>query len=147
MGLFYSFKCQKCSKEYSVFLGAGMMYPHQYRDKLSEIATGKYGSSWQELYKNTPFVAINADNVIYVCSACNTWEEGTDITLYAPNDPESISQQRFGEKTVSEWGYVPYVMDSDLKADYHVLKRYYHCCRKCGKRMHKADNKGVANLP
>ena len=70
-----------------------------------------------------------------------------DPTLYAPDNPEQILNQQFGEKTVREWGYVPYVMDYDLKEQYHVIKRIYHKCSHCGKRMHKATNAELETLP
>ena len=146
MGQGYSYTCKKCKCEYSVCPGIGMRYPSVYRDRLAEIAEGEYGPDWQELYNNTPFAAIDAARVVYVCDACDTWEYGTDISLYAPNDPDSIPQKQYGIKTVAEWGYVPYVMKWDLKKEYHILKRYYHRCDKCGKRMHKASLTELQNL-
>ena len=147
MGHGYTYKCDKCHYEYSVYLGIGMRHPVVYIRKLDEIDEGKHGAEWQELYRQTPYAAIDAANVIYICTDCNYWEKGTDITLYAPNDPESIPHKQYGEKTVSEWGYVPYVMDWELKEAYHVLKRYYHRCSRCGKRMHKATDAELRKLP
>ena len=48
--------------------------------------------------------------------------EKKNITLtVSVND---IINKRYGEKTVKEWGYVPYVMPSDLKYDYTFIKSY-----------------------
>ena len=122
MGMGYSYICKKCGHKYSVFPDVGMMYPHVYRQKLAEIAEGAYGTERKNLVEKTSYAAIDAEEIIYICRSCNRWETGTDITLYAPDDPESISKKQYGIKTVEEWGYVPYVTGWDLKEDYHVLK-------------------------
>ena len=139
MGTGYSFKCKKCQYEYNVSLGIGFMYPDVYQTKLKEISSGEYGIERKKLFETTPYAAINAEQVLYICGSCHTWEEGTDVTLYAPNNPENIAKKQYGVKTVEEWGTVPYVMKWDLDKDYHVVMRYYHKCPKCGKRMHKAS--------
>lgn len=147
MGQGYGYKCKKCHYEYSVYLGGGMKYPKEYRKKIEEISTGIYGTERKNLIDKTEYAAIDADRVVYVCSACNNWELGTDVTLYAPNEPEKILKIQYGIKTVEEWGYVPYVTRWELKENYHILKRYYHKCKNCGKRMHKASEKEEINLP
>ncbi len=146
MGRGYSYKCEKCHHEYMVFPGKGMTYPEFYQKKLDEIEQGVYGKDWQEIYKATTYPSIDASRVIYVCSSCNNWDEGFDLTLYAPDDPEYISEKRYGEKTVKEWGYVPYTTADDLKNNYHIVKRYYHKCKTCGQRMHKATEDELQNL-
>ena len=146
MGMGYSYKCKKCGHKYSVFPGVGRMYPKVYRKKLDQIAEGAYGTEWMNLFQKTPYAAINAEEIIYICSSCNRWETGTDITLYVPNDPEIISKNRYGIKTVKKWGDVPYVTSWDLKENYYVLERYYHKCEKCGRRMHKASQTEIQNL-
>ena len=75
-----------------------------------------------------------SEKVLYICDPCKRWEEGLDVTLYAPNDPEAIAKKQFGEKMVEE-------------QEYHVIKRYYHTCKKCGKRMHKASPFKENHLP
>ena len=147
MGKGYVYKCNNCNNEYTAYVGCGMLYPDDYRKKLSEIVGGAYGAKWQSLLKKTELAAINADKVIYVCSTCNRWEEGTDVTLYAPKKPESILHMQYGDKTVEKWGHVPWVTGRDLKENYRILKRYYHKCVKCGKRMHKASDEELWSLP
>ena len=147
MGQGYCYTCKKCKHKYTIHLGSGMRFPTVYQSILADISQGKYGSDWQELYKSIPYAAINGEGVIYVCSGCGSWELGTDVSLYAPNDPDSISQKQYGTKTVAEWGYVPYVMPWDLTNDYHLVKRQYHRCSKCGKRMHKASSAELKTLP
>ena len=146
MGQGHAFKCKKCGHEYSVHPGVGMMYPSVFREKLAEIAEGAYGTEFQDLINNTDYAAIDASRVVYICSFCNRWELGTDVTLYTPNDPESIAKKQYGILTVEEWGYVPYVAHRDLEREYHVLKRYYYKCEKCGRRMHKASDEEEKNL-
>ena len=147
MGQGYSYTCKKCKHKYGVNPGVGMMYPTVYRDTLNDISKGVYGSELQELFNSTPYAAIDAGNTVYICSGCGSWELAKDLTLYAPNDPDSIPQKQYGIKTVAEWGYVPYVMRWDLEEEYHVVKRHYHRCSKCGKQMHKASSTELKNLP
>ncbi len=146
MGQGYNYICKKCKYEYSVHFGKGMMYPTVYRSVLTDISEGKYGSGLKEIYDNTPYAAIDARQVVYICKRCSSWELGTDVTLYAPNKPDIILKKQYGIKTVAEWGYVPYVLSCDLKDEYHLLKRYYHHCCKCGRRMHKASFTELRNL-
>ena len=147
MGYGYHYTCKKCKHEYTVDLGIGFMFPDEYREILDDISKGAYGSELQELYNSIPYAAVNGERVAYICNGCGSWEVGIDVSLYAPNDTDSIAEQQFGKKTVAEWGYVPYVDSWDLEKDYHLVRRKYHHCSKCGKRMHKASETEVRNLP
>ena len=147
MGSGYSYTCKKCKCEYRVHPGIGMGFPRVYQRKLAEISAGEYGPELQELYNKTPYAAINAEYVVYICDRCGTWEVGIDLSLYAPDDPDSLAQKQYGIKTVAEWGHVPYVMPGDLKNEYHLVKRHYHRCNICGNRMHKASPSELRNLP
>lgn len=147
MGKGYSYKCKKCSHEYSVFLGIGMLYPIEYKEMINDMASGKYGQDCQKLMQNIPYAAVNAGNYLFSCSRCGFWEIGKDLTIYAPDDLDKISKGKYGDKTVEELGEVPYVMECDLKENYHVLKRHYHKCPKCSGRMHKASKHEMLNLP
>ena len=147
MGDGYGYKCKKCSHEYSVFLGIGMLYPMEYEKMVNDIVSGKYGPDVQNLMQNTPYAAVDAGNRLFSCSRCGFWEVGKDLTIYAPDDSDMIIMKKYGDKTVGKLGEVPYVMGSDLKENYHVLKRHYHKCPQCGGRMHKAGKHEILNLP
>lgn len=114
-----------------------------YRALLQDVQDGKYGSQMQQL-SQIPYAAIDADKYLYSCKSCGHWEVAPSMTLYAPNDPELIHNKQYGIKSVKEWGYVPYVMEYDLKRDYHRIKAFYHICPDCGKRMIKiTSDKGA----
>jgi len=147
MGEGYSYTCKICNHKYWVTTGVGMMYPMVYQDTLNAIAKGKYGSKLKELFNSTPYAAIDAANTVYICGECCSWELARNLTLYAPNNPDDIPQKQYGIKTVAEWGHVPYVMPWNLEEEYHIVKRHYHHCSKCGKRMHKASSTELVNLP
>ncbi len=140
MGKGYDYKCKKCGHEYWGHQGATKMYSEVYREKFAEIAAGAYGTELKELIDNTDNVFIDAREVLYICSSCNRWELGTDVTLYMANDPDSILKE-YEIKTAADWGLVPY-----RTKDYHVLNRHYHKCKKCGRRMHKASEEEEQNL-
>lgn len=147
MGMGYCYKCKKCNHEYSVHPGIGMTFPTVYREILADISEGKYGSELQKVYQNTPYAAVNGEGVVYICSECGTWEVSTDVSLYAPDDKGHLLKKQYGDKTVEEWGHVPYVTPWELGQEYHIVKRHYHKCGKCGKRMHKASDEELNNLP
>lgn len=147
MGFGYLYSCSKCRKRYSVHAGIGMMFPDVYKELIQEFKDGKHGEEARGLLRDIKYAAVDAEEVVYVCKACGYWEMGHDDSIYAPNDPNAIARKRYGIKTVKEWGYVPYVMKMDLVDDYHILKRYFHKCCKCGKRMHKASDKEMQHLP
>ncbi len=125
MGQAYDYTCKKCHYHYPVFIGIGFSYYEFYRNKLAEISEGSYGIEWKNLLDQTPFAAIDASSVVYICSSCNRWEIGTNITLYAPNNPERIADSFNWIKAVECGEYIPYVPKWNLINNYHVLKRYY----------------------
>lgn len=137
MGMGYAYKCDKCGNEYSVTLGSGMLYPEEYERLTIEIKEGKYGEKLKALFKNTPYAAVDADRFLYLCKNCGHWEVLHDPTIYAPKDPEVITKKKYGEKTIEEWGKIPYMSRWDLQNEYRVLKRHYWSCPECGKRMRK----------
>lgn len=139
MGKGYAFKCKTCGHEYNVNIGIGFMYPQIFRETLEKIAAGEYGAEWKEAYDKNLYVAIDAATVLFKCNKCGNWEKGKDISLYAPNHPELIPTKQYGEKTVEEWGYVPYVTYSDLVNEYHLIKPYQHKCKRCGEDMQPSN--------
>lgn len=147
MGIGYGFKCTKCHRKYKVFLGTGMMYPDEYRSVLAKVAKGWYGLQLRRLYKSSDYAALDASRVIYICERCRKWKKGIDLTLYAPNNPKEIAHTKYGENTVEELGYVPYITDSQLKNDYHILKRYNPKCKRCRQRMRKITWNEAETLP
>lgn len=147
MGNGYSYTCKNCGHEYWAHIGIGMLYPMAYEKLINDINEGKYGEERKKLLNDTAYAAVNAEEMIYICNKCNYWEIKNDPTIYAPNDPDRIENERYGNKTVKELGRVPYVMNSELKENYHAIKRYYCSCPKCGKRMHKAAGAELHRLP
>lgn len=145
MGRGYGFKCTKCKNEYSVM--PGMMYPQVYQEAIKDIKNGNYGAQWQQLINSEEYVAVNAEREIYICSDCKHWKLELNLSLYRPKDVEAIRTEQYGIKTVEEWGYVLYVMGHDFKEKYSLMKVFVHKCEKCGKRMHKATEAEMENLP
>ncbi len=91
--------------------------------------------------------AKNANRMVYVCSHCGNWNLEYAMDLYAPIDIEKISDKKFGDKTVRELGYVPYVISYSLQKYYKLLKRFIHRCPDCSKRTHRATEKEIQSLP
>ena len=147
MGSGIGLKCSKCHKGYTIITGGGMMFPSVYRELLDDIKKGRYGKEWQDIAQKTPHVAVDAEDYVYSCNKCGAWKIEKGLSLYEPNDQESLKKKQYGIKTVEEWGHVPYVTNYDLVTDYHAVKRYIHKCDKCGGRMHRVKEKEFNNLP
>lgn len=147
MGSGYDFKCKKCKTKYSAMPGIGMMYPKVYQEVVEDIKNGKYGPECQEIMNSEEFVAVNAEREIYICNECKHWETDLNLALYRPKNAEAIRTKQYGIKTVEEWGYVPYVMGYDLKAEYSLVEVFVHKCKKCRKRMHNATDEELQTLP
>ena len=146
MGSGFSYECKKCKKEYSVRLGIGMLFPRVYQKILSDIKTGFYGDELKNLVNSQQYVAVNASKRVYICRHCGNWNLEYAMDLYTPVNIEEISKQKYGAKTVDEWGYIPYVIPYSLKEDYKLLKRFIHKCPVCDKRTHMASEKELKEL-
>ena len=146
MGQGYGYVCKKCGHEYHVDTGIGMLFPQVYRNTIKEIAEGKNGQKRKDLYKKIPFLAVDAEAYYYECEDCGYWSVEQGMDLYKPKNTEKIRKQQFGEKTVEEWGEVPYVMNYELKYDYILVDKYDHRCPKCCGQM-KKRNKTVISCP
>ncbi len=147
MGSGVGFKCSKCGKEYCANTGIGFLFPEVYKETLADVKAGKYGEEWKRLALSEELVAVDAERYLYVCKKCGHWEVEYGLSLYAPNNVKKLKKKKYGEKTVEQWGEVPYVMSMDLEEDYHLLKRRVHKCEKCGGVMHKATRDEESNLP
>ena len=134
MGKGYDFKCKKCKKEYSVFLGIGSLMPLDFDEIVSKIKNGIYGDEYKLIFNSTKYAVPDIEKELYICKSCGQWAVEENMNLYAPNHPEGVLREN-----------TKCVMQSDLKEDYHLVKRWVHNC-KCGKRMHKASKEEMENL-
>ena len=135
MGSGYGFVCKKCGNRYSVNTGIGFMFPDEYKKLVDKIKKGRYGEEWKQLFKSTPKAVVDAESELYICNGCGNWDVSPVASIYAPDKPDSAEKP------------VHYVMKSDLESDYHIVKRYYHKCGKCGKRMHRGTEREMISLP
>ena len=65
------------------------------------------------------------------------------LDVYAPKDVEKIKKERYGIKTVEEWGEQPYVGQRDLAEDYDMVLHIIHQCPVCGKEMKIIDEESL----
>ena len=141
MGAGFGFTCKKCGNEYQAFLGSGMMYPSIYEEVMGEIQSGKYGAELQELSNTIPYVAVDAEDAVYYCRNCGIWEVSPNLSLYGPRDMEYIQRE------IEEFGHSPCPWKSTLRAHYRIIRRYYHKCGKCGRRMRQLSSHETSSLP
>ena len=149
MGFGYNFKCNECGHEYGYGIGVGFMFPKVYMDLLEDVKDGEYGEEWRELATNTPYVAIDAEERLYVCRKCGYWLTDAGLTLYAPADVEALKAETKDTPWAVGFAYpnVPYVDSEDIRKYYRVLKKYIHKCPKCDSRMRRARYEELDNLP
>lgn len=141
MGSGYSFHCKKCKKQYDVKEGIGFLYPLEYSEMVQKIKDGKYGKTWQKLFAETPFVAVDASWVVLMCESCRKWKVGQDATLYVPNDVNAIRKNSEDTETID------FITPYDLGESFRILKAYECKCRKCGGRMRKTAVEEAKTLP
>ncbi len=135
MGMGYRYHCNQCGMNYKVSTGVGMTFPQVYQQIVADVLAGKCGQEWKDVAQNIQHFAVDAELRLYRCDHCGFWDVGYDLSLYAPKSLDKLLKKQYGEKTVAEWGYAPYVMDSDLAEDYDLIKERLHPCKKCGKPM------------
>ena len=81
-----------------------------------------------------------------MCDDCGVWEVGRDITVYEPNDVSKFKKRKYGDETVEKLGYVPYVMENELKEDFHVVKQFVRKCPCCEKPMRRVPDREKVKL-
>ncbi len=146
MGKKRNFRCSKCGHVYMVFTGPGFNYPDEYDYVTQEIRDGEYGEEWKTAFENTPYAAVNAAEELYMCDDCGVWEVGRDITVYEPNDVSKFKKRKYGDETVEKLGYVPYVMENELKEDFYVVKQFVRKCPCCEKPMRRVPDREKVKL-
>lgn len=145
MGYGYHCHCEECGNDASFSVGVGFAFPEVYQNTLADARDGRYGEEWQGLALSSDYVAIDAEDKLYRCGECGYWEAAADLSLYAPKDVGSLRSKRYGEKTVAEWGRVPYVCQPDSDGGYVLLKRREHPCAKCGAPMQPVALDGASD--
>lgn len=147
MGSGFNYKCSKCGKEYSGFLGIGMLFPRDYEKTLKEAKKGKYGPEWKSLISKEDMVAIDAENRVYSCSKCNSWKVEKGLSIYRPLTEKALQDVERGYVIIGQDSGLPYLEPVKFSDSFQLIKHYIHKCDKCGSRMHKASNKEIDNLP
>lgn len=147
MGRGYKYKCRNCGKQSDILLGIGGLYPQVYKGFVEEIREGEYGEEFKRAFEETTYAVIDPERKLYVCDNCGSWGVAECMSVYAPNDPEKIAEEKYGEKTVGELGYVPYVSSYEVKEKYHLVKEDYIECPKCGRAMRVAEEEDMKSLP
>lgn len=144
MGKGYRLTCSNCGGEYEVLLGVGFGFPSVYEELVEDIEAGRYGEEWREIAAETEHFAIDAENRLYWCGKCGHWECVPGLSIYAPKDVGKVLATRFGDKTVREWGRVPYVAAKELEEDYELVKERVHVCGRCGHDMRMLSERGLS---
>lgn len=89
MGRGLAYKCSKCGKEYSAFIGMGYMFPTEYCEVFHDMKNGKYGPDMQEAIEQ-PGVNVDAVKHLYICKKCNNWTVDYGLSLYDANKDNKI---------------------------------------------------------
>ena len=142
MGSGFRFKCNNCGGEYTVLLGVGFAFPSEYEKVNEDVKHGEYGEEWKTLINSEEFIQADAEKYFFHCGGCGYWKEDYGLSLYAPNNVESLRKKQYGIKTVEEWGYVPYAifgktLIGNTNPDFHILKKRIHRCPECNRAMKK----------
>ena len=149
--------CEKCGSQYNIFLGVGMLYPRIYEELIQSIKNGEYGLEMQEIVKSDEFVAVDAEQKLFVCEKCKDWKVDCGLDLYEPKDRVKLINQRIEELKERDKFFENVFYDlekNELKTsdgkpvdiseinscvalwaeeeNYKLLKKYEHKCFNCG---------------
>lgn len=135
MGYGYSFTCKNCKHKYEVFLDSGMFYAESCQRLEKRIESGKCGKKRQQVFKETPYARVNAENIVFICDECKQWKNELDLALYAPVNPDSVICHE------NDYEY-----DCDFPDKYRVVMEYTKKCTKCRKPMRLAKDEEFEHL-
>ena len=139
MGIGYSFHCNNCGHDYDAWIGVGMMHPQTCEEMLEAIKAGKLGQELQAAAMSEEYVGVDAAQKVYVCDDCGCWEVYSNATVYGLEDVENGPSAMFGDRTIAEWGCIPYVTRWDDEVKCRVIKEFVPRCKKCGDSMHAIE--------
>lgn len=140
MGSSVRYTCAKCGFSDDYFLGVGMGYPSVTRETYQRISQGLYGAHWQQLFAAHPHAGVLAEDSIFVCDNCGHWNTSLDITLFEPDDPQALLQDREQRRDIGKDGRPYYFMSSMLENGWHVVEEYHPACSHCGGSMRSLGN-------
>ena len=106
-----------CRAPKPLMTGAGKLTPRICTATWEDMKTGKYGENWKRAVTMHPNGGLDCDYVIHVCD-CGHWEQNTKKTLWEKGN-KSHCKSRLPRN--------------------RCVKRYYHLCPTCGKRMRIAN--------
>ena len=135
MGSGIDLHCSNCGKDYNVWVGAGMAFPDVCSETLAAIKAGEYGQKLKKAAESETYVGVGAEQKIFVCEDCGHWDVFTDATVYGLVDIENGPAMPFGQKTIAEWGCIPYVATWADFGKFRVIEEYAPTCPKCGGAM------------
>lgn len=135
MGDGYVYHCDDCGKTYYADLGVGILYPQTCEEVLAAVRAGKYGQKLMEAAESEQYVGVAAEHKLYRCESCGNWDVYADASIYGLADKKKGPSIKFGEKTIAEWGEIPYILDEEK--DYRLIEKYIPTCGKCGSGMHE----------
>lgn len=136
MGCWAKYECDECGFTQDLFLGVGMRFPLLSDEVRASIAEGEYGAALKEAHDRCELPAVHPERKAYACPSCGCWDVYEDATLYEPADVEAVKKEKFGIKTVEEWGKIPYIGRYEIEAGkYHEVCGYSPACPECGGPM------------
>ena len=94
MGYGSLMSCMKCQKNYQLFTGCGMEYFLEYKRLMAQIRKGKFGPKMQKIVLDDDFVAVDAEQKLYVCDKCGYWNVEKACHLYKPKSRAAVIQNQ-----------------------------------------------------
>ena len=147
MGNMLFYKCNDCGYTRQLHLGIGMMYPRVSDAIKRSIADGEYGSELKSAFESCELPAVCPEGLVYACPSCGYWDVYRNASVFAPTDIDAVKKERFGIKTVEEWGGIPYVMGHEIeRGKYRLVRRYAPSCPSCSEGMVPAPGSSEEEL-
>lgn len=123
MGRRFELKCSKCKRRYNATTGSGFSQKESAKALRKEIREGKYGQKLKQEMMAHKDLLPDPTWHVYSCQ-CGYWESS-----------QSMHFIRFAERKKEE----------DLYKEWETVKKHFHICPKCGRRMKIVDD-NLVNL-
>ena len=145
MGAGINVSCKCKSKSY--MLGVGMMFPDEYKTTVDMIKAGKFGEEGKNIMRTVKYAVVDIEKSLYFCEKCGNITRAKSMDYYAPKNVDKAAKEKYGIKTVEEWGEVPYWAPyMDFDNNYSLIKKTQHKCSICKHEMIRVDEEKLRNM-
>ena len=137
MGSVHRISCKKCGYNISINDGIGFLFPVVYRETVTKMKNGEFGSQAKAFFEKHPDGAINCESTLIQCKECGEYFEAYDLSMHVPKPENQILDYESDEDSYLQ---MDYVMPSELEEEYDLFEKFSHHCPKCSGEAEVVEN-------